>query len=303
LPDLAVVTGAFSYTGSFVARRLLDDGVRVRTLTRRDDPASPLHGKVETAPLQFADLAALVESLRGARCLYNTYWVRFERGGTTFDRAVRNSTVLFEAAAEAGVERIVHVSVSNPSEGSPLPYFRGKAQVERALAAAGPAYAIVRPTLVFGPRDILVNNIAWILRRSPVFILPGDGSGRVQPVSAEDVAEIAVTAEGTVDAAGPEEYSFAELVRLVGAAIGCRRPLVHVPPRVALALAAVAGAARRDVILTRDELEGLQASLLVSHEPPRGRDSFRDWLERHGAGLGRAYVSELARNFRPYAPL
>ena len=304
MPDLAVVTGAFSYTGSFIARRLLADGVRVRTLTRRDDPTSPLHGKVETAPLQFADRAALVESLRGARCLYNTYWVRFERGGTTFDRAVRNSALLFEAAAEAGVERIVHVSVSNPSEDSPLPYFRGKAQVERALAAAGLAYAIVRPTLVFGPRDILVNNIAWILRRFPVFVVPGDGSGRVQPVSAEDVAEIVVTtAAGTVDAAGPEEYSFEELLRLVGAAIGCRRPLVHAPPRAALTLGAVVGAVRRDVVLTRDELEGLQASLLVSHEPPRGRDSFREWLERNGATLGRAYVSELARNFRPYAPL
>jgi NADH dehydrogenase len=304
LPDLAVVTGAFSYTGSFIARRLLADGVRVRTLTRRDDPSSPLHGKVETAPLQFADRAALIESLRGARCLYNTCWVRFERGATTFDRAVRNSALLFEAAAEAGVERIVHVSVSNPSEDSPLPYFRGKAQVERALAAAGLAYAIVRPTLVFGPRDILVNNIAWILRRFPVFVVPGDGSGRVQPVSAEDVAEIVVTtAAGTVDAAGPEEYSFEELLRLVGAAIGCRRPLVHAPPRAALTLGAVVGAVRRDVVLTRDELEGLQASLLVSHEPPRGRDSFREWLERNGATLGRAYVSELARNFRPYAPL
>ena len=303
MPELVVVTGAFSYTGSFIARRLLDDGVRVRTLTRRDDPSSALHGNVETAPLQFADRAALVESLRGARCLYNTYWVRFERGGTTFDRAVRNSAFLFAAAAEAGVERIVHVSVSSPSDDSPLPYFRGKAQVERELAAAGPAYAIVRPTLVFGPRDILVNNIAWILRRFPVFVVPGDGSGRVQPVSAEDVAEIAVTATGTVDAAGPEEYSFAELVRLVGAAIGCRRPLVHAPPRLALAVGAIAGVARRDVLLTRDELAGLQASLLVSHEPPRGRASFREWLERNGATLGRAYVSELARNFRPYAPL
>ena len=298
-----MVTGAFSYTGSFIARRLFDDGVRVRTLTRRDDPSSPLHGKVETAPLQFADRAALVESLRGARCLYNTYWVRFERGRTTFDRAVRNSALLFEAAAEAGVERIVHVSVTNPSEDSPLPYFRGKARVERALGESGVPQAIVRPTLVFGPRDILVNNIAWILRHFPVFVVPGDGSGRVQPVSAEDVAEIAVTATGTVDASGPEEYSFGELVRLVAAAVGHRRRLVHAPPRIALALGAVVGAARRDVVLTRDELEGLQASLLVSADPPRGRDSFRRWLERSGSTLGRRYVSELERNFRGYAPV
>jgi NADH dehydrogenase len=310
LPDapLDVVTGAFSYTGSFVAHRLLEQGRRVRTLTRRDDPASPLHGRIETASLQFADRARLVDSLRGASRLYNTYWVRFERGATTFDRAVRNSLVLFEAAAEAGVERIVHVSVSNPSEDSPLPYFRGKAKLERELAASGLSYAIVRPTLVYGPRDILVNNIAWILRRSPVFVVPGDGAYRVQPVSAEDTAAIAVdlSAAGenvTVDAAGPETYSFDELVRLVAAAVGRRRPLVHAPPRLALTLGRVIGAARRDVVLTRDELEGLQASLLVSSAPPRGRDSFRAWLERSGPSLGRRYVSELARNFRAYAPL
>jgi NADH dehydrogenase len=303
LPELAVVTGAFSYTGGFIARRLLEKGVRVRTLTRRDDPSSPLHGKVETAPLQFADRSRLGESLRGARCLYNTYWVRFERGATTFDRAVRNSAVLFEAAAEAGVERIVHVSVTNPSLDSPLPYFRGKALVERELAACGVPYAVVRPTLVFGPRDILVNNIAWLLRRFPVFAVPGDGSGRVQPVSAKDVAEIAVTASGTVDAAGPETYTFDELVRLVAAAVGRPRVLVHMPPRLALTLGKAVGLVQRDVLLTADEAAGLQASLLVSAEPPRGRDSFREWLERNGETLGRRYVSELARNFRPYAPL
>src|ERR671932_990012 len=186
MAELDVVTGAFSYTGGFIARRLLDDGVRVRTLTRRDDPASPLHGEVETAPLQFADCAALVESLRGASRLYNTYWVRFERGGTTFDRAVRNTLALFEAAAEAGVERIVHVSVTNPSEDSPLPYFRGKARLERELRSVGVSHAIVRPTLVFGAGDVLVSNIAWILRRFPVFVVPGDGSGRVQPLSVDD---------------------------------------------------------------------------------------------------------------------
>ena len=298
-----VVTGAFSFTGGAIAKRLLDQGRRVRTLTRRDEPSSPLHDRVEVAPLQFDDRAPLVESLRGASRLYNTYWVRFERGETTFDRAVRNTLVLFEAAAEAGVERIVHVSVTNPSEDSPLPYFRGKARLERELRSVGVSHAIVRPTLVFGAGDVLVSNIAWILRRFPVFVVPGDGSGRVQPVSVEDVAEIAVTATGTVDAAGLETYTFDELVRLVAAAVGRPRALVHTAPRLALALGRVVGAVQRDVVLTRDEAAGLQASLLVSHEPPRGRDSFRAWLAANGDGLGRRYVSELRRNFRPYAPL
>ena len=303
MPELAVVTGAFSYTGSFIAERLLADGVRVRTLSRRDDPSSPLHGRVEVAPLQFADEAALVESLRGARTLYNTYWIRFERGGSTFDRAVENTRTLFCAGRTAGVERVVHVSVSNPREDSPLAYFRGKARCERALAESGLEHAIVRPTLVFGPRDILVSNIAWILRRFPLFLVPGDGRYRLQPVSAEDVAEIAVGAHGTVDAAGPEVYTFDELVREIGRAIGHRRRLVHVPTGAALAVGAAVGRACRDVLLTRDEVAGLEAELLVSHEPPLGRASFREWLAESGDGLGRRYVSELARNFRPYAPL
>ena len=308
MPSLAAVTGAFSYTGRAIAERLLESGWAVRTLTRREAGADPLASRIDSAPLQFLDPAALADSLRGASVLYNTYWIRFERGESTFARAVENTGVLFRAAREAGVERVVHLSVTNAAENSPFPYFRGKAEVERALTASGLAYAIVRPTLVFGREDILVNNIAWILRRSPVFLVPGDGGYRVQPVSVADTAAIAVAAADTVqgqtlDAAGPDTYTFAELVRAVARAVGSRARLVQADPRLALALTRVAGAALRDVVLTREELRGLMASLLVSDEPPRGRERFSDWLGAEGDRLGRRYVSELARNFRPYAPI
>jgi uncharacterized protein YbjT (DUF2867 family) len=235
--------------------------------------------------------------------LYNTYWIRFEHDGATFDRAIENTRRLFAAARAAEVRRIVHVSVTNPSEDSPLAYFRGKAVLERELRESGVAYAVVRPTLIFGSLDILVNNIAWLLRRLPVFVVPGDGSYRVQPVSADDVAKLAVAAasghENTVvDAAGPEVYPFSELVRLVGVAVGARRPLLHLAPERALALSDLIGRLRRDVLLTRDELAGLMDSLLVSTEPPRGRDSFREWVAANADGLGRRYVSELKRNYR-----
>jgi NADH dehydrogenase len=296
---LDVVTGAFSYTGRHIARRLLVDGRRVRTLTRRRNPASAL----EQAPLQFADRRALVESLRGSDTLYNTYWIRFEHGDSTFAGAVDNTRRLFDAAAEAGVRRIVHISVTNASEDSPLPYFRGKAVLERELRESGRSHAIVRPTLVFGSLDILVNNVAWLLRRLPVFLLSGDGRYRVQPVSAHDVASLAVEAaaedaDAALDAAGPEVYTFAELVRLVGLATGARRPLVRMPAPVVLRLGDLVGRTRRDVLLTREELAGLRASLLVSHEPPRARESFREWVAANADGLGRRYVSELARNYR-----
>jgi uncharacterized protein YbjT (DUF2867 family) len=296
--ELDVVTGAFSYTGRHIARRLLVDGRRVRTLTRTRNAASAL----EQAPLQFADRRQLADSLRGADTLYNTYWIRFEHGGLTFARAVENTRTLFAAAREAGVRRIVHVSVTNPAEDSPLPYFRGKALLERELRESGLSHAILRPTLIFGSLDILVNNIACVLRRLPVFPVAGDGRYRVQPVSAHDVAAIAVTAaeEGDVvlDAAGPETYAFADLVRLVGVAIGARRPLVRARAGLVLRLGDLVGRLRRDVLLTRDELAGLRASLLVSHEPPLGRESFREWVAANADGLGRRYVSELARNYR-----
>ena len=205
--DLDVVTGAFSFTGRYIAEALLERGRKVRTLTRRPDPSHPLAGRVEEAPLVFDD--GLAESLRGADTLYNTYWVRFERGPATFDRAVANIEALVLAAASVGVRRIVHVSVANAEHTSPYPYFRGKAQAEDLVRAAGPSHAIVRPTLTYGPGDILVNNIAWALRRVPVFLLPGDGRFDVQPVSVTDVARLAVEVGGrtddvTLDAAGPQ---------------------------------------------------------------------------------------------------
>lgn len=299
MPELDVVTGAFSYTGRHIARRLLADGRRVRTLTRRRNQASGL----DQAQLRFDDPRALADSLRGADALYNTYWIRFEHGEATFARAIENTRRLFEAAREAGVRRVVHVSVTNASEASPLPYFRGKAVLERELRESGLSHAVVRPTLIFGSLDILVNNIAWILRRLPVFVVPGGGAYRVQPVSADDVASIAVSAgrgrdDAVLDAAGPEVYAFAELVRLVGLAVGARRALVRAPPGLALALSDLIGRLQRDVLLTRDELAGLMDSLLVSGEPPRGRDSFREWVAANADGLGRRYVSELQRNYR-----
>ena len=297
---LDVVTGAFSYTGRHIAEALLAGGRRVRTLTRRTDPAHPLANRVEAAPLAFDD--SLAESLSGVDTLYNTYWVRFERGETTFDRAVSNSAVLFDVARRAGVRRIVHVSVANPALDSSFPYFRGKARVEEALRTSGMSHAIVRPTLVFGPDDILVNNIAWGLRHVPVFLVAGDNRSLVQPVSVGDVAAICVGAgarddDVVLDAAGPNRWAYEDFVRLIALTIGARARIRHSSTGFALAAARVAGLVLRDVVVTRDELDALEAGLLVSHEAPLGTDRFERWLEESAATLGRRYTSELTRNF------
>ena len=299
-----LVTGAFSYSGSRVAELLIESGRAVRTLTHHPDREHPLRAQIQASPYRFDDPAALTRSLEGVTTLYNTYWVRFERGRTTFANAVANSRALFEAARRAGVARIVHVSIANPSIDSPLPYYRGKALIEQALATAGVPYAIVRPTFFFGGRrDILANNIAWILRRMPVFVVPGDGRYLVQPIHVDDLARICLRAAhgrgGVImDAAGPDTMSFEELVRAIRDAVGRRTPILHAPPAALAAVARALGLVVRDVVLTADEIRGLTSGLLVSHQPPLGHISFFEWLNEPRPTLGGAYANELDRHFR-----
>ena len=274
--ELDVVTGAFSYTGKYIARRLLAAGRKVRTLTGHPARPHPFGNQVETAPCNFENLDELRRSLEGTTTLYNTYWVRFAHAGLSFEKAVANTQALIRAAEQAGVRKFVHISVTNPSEDSPLPYYRGKALTEKAVAQSKLSYAIVRPTLVFGVEDILINNMAWLLRRFPVFAIPGSGDYRLQPVFAEDVAVIAVNAaaqkqNAILDAAGPDIYTFDELVRLIAKALRRRIRVVQVSPSVALLLIRLVGHAVRDVILTREEIAGLMANLLISAEPSAGR--------------------------------
>jgi nucleoside-diphosphate-sugar epimerase len=299
-----LVTGAFSYSGSRIAELLIDSGREVSTLTHHPDREHPLRGRVQALPYRFEDPVALARSLEGIATLYNTYWVRFERGRTTFANAVANSRTLFEAARRAGVDRIVHVSIANSSIDSPLPYYRGKALVEQALAGAGVPYAIVRPTFLFGGgRDILANNIAWILRRMPLFVVPGDGRYPVQPIHVDDLARICLQAANgrsgvIMDAAGPDTMSFEELVRAIRDAVGRRTPILHAPPAAMAALARALGLVVRDVVLTADEIRGLTAGLLVSHQPALGHISVIEWLKQDGPALGCAYANELGRHFR-----
>ena len=302
-PDSAVVTGAFSYTGRYVARRLLDEGIAVRTLTRNPNRGDLFSGLVEASPLDFSDPDGLRRSTQGAGVLYNTYWVRFGRGRTSFEQAVENSRILFEAAARAGVGRIVHFSVANATTDSKLPYFRGKGQVEEILMGMGNPYTIIRPTLVFGAGDLLLNNMAWALRRFPVFPVFGKGDYKVQPVYAEDLADLAVAAgfrsgSFVADAAGPETFTFEELLRLLAKAVGARVRLVHTLPSLGFALTRLVGLLLRDVVLTRDEVDGLMAGLLTSDAAPAGTARLAGWLENNPYILGRQYVSEFWRNYR-----
>jgi uncharacterized protein YbjT (DUF2867 family) len=299
------VTGPFSYTGRYIARRLDSEGIPTRGFVRdlTDKPASTA---VDCRSLQFADRDQLTRDLEGVDVLYNTYWIRFERGTSTFAGAVDNTRALAEAAHAAGVRRIVHISVSNPSADSPFAYFRGKAATEDAIRAVGIPCSVVRPTLVFGREDVLINNLAWLMRRMPLFPIFGDGRYRVQPVFVDDVAALAVTegeqtGDRTVDAAGPVVQSFADFLRFLRASIGSRVPLLSVHPGLALAMSRPVSALLRDVLITKEELGALMADLLVSRGTATTPTSLEAWLKADKPDLGGRYTSELRRHWS-YAP-
>jgi NADH dehydrogenase len=298
--DLHVVTGAFGYSGGYIANRLLAAGCRVRTLTNSPARTSILQGKLEAHPFNFHNVDKLASSLVGASVLYNTYWVRFNAGSFSHTDAVRNTLTLFTAAKRAGVARVVHISITNPSPSSPLEYFRGKAQLEEALKATGLSHAILRPAVLFGPEDILINNIAWMLRRFPVFPIFGHGRYRLQPIYVDDLAmravEFGASRENVVlDAVGPETFTYREMVKMLGRAIGKPRPTVSVPPGLGQLCGGVLGAMVKDRVITREEIQGLMLDLLYTTSAPLGTTCLSDWAWANSATLGLHYASELRR--------
>ena len=298
---LDVVTGAFSYSGASLARALLQDGRQLRTLTGHPGRA-PGGSAIEVHPLDFDDPLGLVASLAGATTLYNTYWVRFPHGAIDHERAVANSRALFHAARRAGVQRIVHVSITHPSGDSPFPYFRGKALVERALAECDLSYAIVRPAILFGGDGVLLNNIAWLLRRLPVFAIGGNGEYRIRGIHVDDLARLclakaAETHDSVTDAVGPERPTFNELVGAIKDAVGSRARLVHVPGACVPLLARALGLVLHDVLLTAEEYRAMARGLADTDGPSTGSTALSVWLAGHGETLGLHYANELARHF------
>jgi nucleoside-diphosphate-sugar epimerase len=299
---LDIVTGAFSYSGRAIAEQLLAVGRSVRTLTGHAERATGALSGIGTAPLCFDDPVRMAAQMEGATTLYNTYWVRFPHGSTTHESAVANSRTLFHAARRAGLERIVHVSITHPSVESPYAYFRGKALVEQAVAETGLSFAIVRPAVLFGGRGVLINNIAWLLRHLPVFAIAGHGRYRLRPIHVEDLGRLCVSmghsrVDQLVDAVGPESISFDALVGKVRDAVGSRARIVHVPAAVVPPMSMLLGRVLSDVLLTREELRAMMDGLADTSGPAGGEVVLSDWLDAHGDELGREYANELSLHF------
>ena len=296
-----VVTGAFGYTGRWIAHHLLERGVQVRTLTNAVGRDDPFDGRVEVHPLDFDDHAALVESLRGAEVLYNTYWVRYNHRRCNFEHgiAVENSKRLFKAAAEAGVERIVHFSVAHPHKAPDWTYFCGKVAVEKYLNDSEYCFAILRPTVLFGGhRNVLINNIAWMLRKFPIFGVFGMGNYPIQPVHVKDVARVAVE-QGesrenvTIDVTGPETFRYKEYIGVMAKSMSLRRIILPMPPFVGWLFGKFLGLLLQDLVITRAEIKGLRRGLMASDEDPLGQLKFSEWIAEHGKDFGKRYQNDL----------
>ena len=302
MSETVAITGALSYTGKYATRLLLARGYRVRTLTHHPDRTNPFGDRIEIFPYRFDQPAELRRTLEGATTLINTYWIRFPHGGSTFEAAVHNSRTLIDCAKDAGVRRIVHVSIANPSLDSPLAYYKGKAEVEQALIHSGLSYAILRPTVIFGAEDILVNNIAWFVRRFPAFAIPGDGRYGIRSIYAEDMAQLLAdsviqTGDSIRDAVGPETFAFDDLVRLIAERTGRSIQLLHLPAAISYMATLATGWALKDIVLTWEEYKGLMFGLLESDAPSAGSTKLSEWLSQNSDQVGRNYASEVARHF------
>ncbi|MDH4128348.1 MAG: NAD(P)H-binding protein [Spirochaetota bacterium] len=299
----SIVTGAFGYTGKYITSKLLSMGEEVRTITGHQNRENTFGTKISVSPFNFDEPRKLVDTIKGAKTLYNTYWVRFDYKETTFDKAINNTKILIRAAEEAGVKRFVHVSIANPSLESNLPYYKGKAMLENAITSSSLSYAIVRPTLIFGLEDILINNIAWLLRKFPIFAIPGKGDYLVQPIFVGDYANIAIEAaqqkdNTIIDAVGPEIFSFDQMVCLIAKKIRSNSKIIHLSPGISLFLSKIISKFIGDVLLTKDEVKGLMSNLLVSNEPPRGQVKLSNWLDENANKVGAKRNSELERHYR-----
>lgn len=294
------VTGAFGYSGRYIARRLLDAGHRVMTLTNSLKRQNPFGETVRVFPFNFNRPELLADSLRGTDVLINTYWVRFNHRLFTHDEAVANSRILFRAAKEAGVSRIIHVSITHPDIHSDLPYFRGKAELEADLASLGVSYCILRPAVLFGKEDVLINNIAWSLRHFPIFGVFGSGDYKLQPIYVDDLATAAVEKVAgerneVINAIGPETFTYRELIETVKRSLGLKRLVMGVPPELGYWACRAIGLGVRDVMITREEIRGLMEGRLYVDASPLGATKLSEWIDRHKDTLGRHYTSEIAR--------
>ena len=295
-----VVTGALGYSGKVIAEKLLERNYQVKTITNSLNKPNPFGDKIEMDSFNFEKPEKLTAALTGYDVLINTYWVRFNHNNFNHSTAVANTKILFECAKKAGIKKIVHVSITNPSVNSELEYFKGKGDLETYLKALGVNYSIIRPAVLFGKQDILINNIAWVIRHLPIFGVYGKGDYKIQPIHVDDFADLIInecfnTTNTIVNAIGPETFTYKELVKTIMDIINVKKRIINTAPYLGYLAGKWVSFLKNDVTITREEIKGLMDNLLYVETAPTGKIKLTDWAKQNKQTLGTTYASELAR--------
>lgn len=274
-----LVTGGTGYVGTHVCRALIARGFLPRLLVRPGSEGripKDVRDRCRVSPGDATNREAVTCAAEGTSAIVHLVGIirEFPQRGITFEEAhVTATRNAVEAARRWKIDRLVHMSALGARPGGPTGYFDTKGRAEEIVRRSGLRWTIFRPSVIFGPGDRFVNDLAGMIRSAPLVPVPGDGKYRLQPVFAGDVAKgfadavLRPGAEGkTFEVGGPERFSYGELLEKIAAGIGRRLRTIHVPLSVLRPAVRILERLER-FPLTTDQLEMLLSESICDHEP------------------------------------
>ena len=244
IPSTLLITGATGFVGSGILRALGRSGdtpsgpfagTRIQSLQRK--PGSVV-GRVETVAGDVTDASSLSGKLDSVDTVIHLVGIIEESGGATFDEVIRRGTEnMVQEASRAGVKHFILMSALGAHDSPKFPYHRAKFRAEEAVKASGLPFTIFRPSVIFGKGDGFITVLAGLVKSFPVVPVVGSGESKFQPVQVDDVgASFAYAASHpeeaggkTYELGGAKSYSYQEMLDVIGAELGKRKPKVHVP--------------------------------------------------------------------------
>lgn len=270
---MILVTGATGFVGSHLVKRMRQEGLKVRAVTRTPAKAQSLADLgVEVVPGEIADPASLEAAAQGCDRVIHLVGIIQEGRGFTFRSVhVEGTQNVLDAAKKAGIGHFVYQSAVGSREGAKSEYHRTKWEAENLVRAGGIPYTILRPSLIYGPGDLFTIRISEMIKVSPVLPVIGTGRSKVQPIFIDDVVECIrkiVTGESFLnkiyEIGGPDELTYEEVTKAIAAAMGVDRPVVHMPLFFMRTMAMVAEAILPKPPVTTDQLIMLQEDNVCS---------------------------------------